>query len=240
MAFPAVVVLVSFCHLSLIERENRIKLRKALVVIQEFRMEGDPKDLEFLMLYNHEDKNHRLYLAGRVLHVLKTAGFEEETEAHDGCLERVFSREVTVKNPETGEEVGTPVRVVVYTSIDLRSSEIRKVAKDAIRICGVRSYTNGTERGCIKRKRVNRVGLVADIEARMLDRMRSAYVEARTAYRNPTYCKACGAMEFVTKAGKGCCSDLCWTKKAGYTPKPTKTYRPYRKRRYGGSRGYRR
>jgi len=184
------------------------------------------------MKYNHSDKNHRLFLAGRVLNMLSTAGFEEVEMPN--CEERVFARNVVVKN-DKGEPVKTPVRVLVYTSIDRRSKEIRKVGTDAIRICGVRSYKDGSEKGCIKRKRVNRVGMIDDVVGRALDRMRTAYKEALLAYRNPTHCKSCGAMNFVSKTGNEVCSDLCWTKKAGYQPKKTfktfKTFKRYKRRR---------
>jgi hypothetical protein len=178
------------------------------------------------MKYNHSDKNHRLFLAGRVLDMLSTAGFEEVEMPM--TEERVFARNVVVKN-DKGEPVTTPVRVLVYTSIDKRSKEIRKVGTDAIRICGVRSYKDGTEKGCIKRKRVNRVGEIDDVVGRALERMRTAYKEALLAYRSPTHCKSCGAMNFVSKTGNDVCSDLCFTKKAGYKPKPKKTFKKYRR-----------
>ena len=94
----------------------------------------------------------------------------------------VFSR--TIPNSD--------VRVLVYTSIDLRSREMRVVGEDAVRVCGVRLFPDGSTRGIIKRKRVNRVGDVGAIPNRMLDRMRSAYGEARTAHANPTFCKSVG------------------------------------------------
>ena len=111
------------------------------------------------MKYIHSDKNHRLFLAGKVLTMLNAAGFVEV--AMPNTEERVFARNVVVKN-DKGEPVTTPVRVLVYTSIDRRSKEVRRVGVDAIRICGVRSYKDGTEKGCIKRKRVHRVGLIDD------------------------------------------------------------------------------
>ena len=178
------------------------------------------------MKYNNENKAHRLFLAGKLLGMLETAGFTETTMPN--TKERVFERVVVVTD-KTGETITTPVRVLVYTSIDTRSREIRKVGTDAIRVCGVRTYKDGTEKGCIKRKRVNRVGECEDIVTRTLERMRTAYGEARTAYHNPTYCKDCGAMNFVTKKDRECCSDLCFTKKAGYQPKTKKTYKRWRR-----------
>ena len=174
------------------------------------------------MNYNHQDPQLRFFLAGRILHVLSTAGFVEETDKHAGVQERVFSRIVYVQKDD-GSNVATPVRVLVYTSIDLRSKEVRKVGTDAIRVCGVRTFKDGSDKGCIKRKRVNRTGKVADIEDRLLKRMRSAYKEAREAYQNPTKCADCGALNFISGKGNTVCSDLCFTKKVGYKPTPRRS-----------------
>lgn len=152
--------------------------------------------------YNPRNQHHRLTLAGSLLHTLKQAGFTDETSQHHPCQEMVFSR--TLPNSD--------VRVLVYTSIDLRSREMRVVGEDAVRVCGVRKFADGSTRGIIKRKRVNRMGDVDAIPSRMLDRMRSAYEEARTAHANPTFCGSCGARNFITKKGKECCSALCWKK----------------------------
>lgn len=152
--------------------------------------------------YNPRDQHHRVTLAGSLLHQLQTAGFTDETHKHHPCQEMVFSRAIP----------NSDVRVLVYTSIDLRSREMRIVGEDAIRVCGVRKFADGSTRGIIKRKRINRVGGVQAIPDRMLERMRSAYGEARTAHTNPTFCKSCGARNFITKKGKECCSALCWKK----------------------------
>jgi len=184
------------------------------------------------MEYNHEDKAHRLFLAGHIIKLLNDKGFVEVEMPN--TKERVFEWRVTTKDAN-GAAVATPVRLLIYTSVDKRTGEVRKVGIDAIRVCGVRTFTNGEERGCIKRKRVNRTGKIEAILDRMLERCRTAYTEARTAYHNPTHCRDCGAMNFVTKADKTCCSDLCWTKKAGYQPK-TKAKRTFKRRttrRYG-------
>ena len=150
--------------------------------------------------YDPRNKAHRSTLAGSLLFKLKTAGFVEETAQHHPCQEMVFSRAIP----------NSDVRVLVYTSIDLRSREMRIVGEDAIRVCGVRKFSDGSTRGIIKRKRVNRVGDVTAIPDRMLERMRSAYGEARDAHTNPTFCKKCGSRNFITKKGKECCSALCW------------------------------
>lgn len=181
------------------------------------------------MKYDPKNKDHRLFLAGKVLGLLEEKGFVEVEMPN--TEERVFEWRVTTKTTE-GTPVETPIRLLIYTSIDKRTKEIREVGYDAIRICGVRAFKDGTEKGCIKRKRVNRVGLIEDILDRVITRCRTAYVEAIGAYRNPTFCKDCGAMNFITKKGTACCSDLCWTKKAGYVPKTKKSYRPFKKR-YG-------
>lgn len=179
------------------------------------------------MKYKHSDRNHRLFLAGRLLNMLNTAGFTEVEMPN--TMERVFERKVVTKN-KTGKDVETPVRILVYTSIDKRSKEIRKVGEDAVRICGVRTFKEeDKELGIIKRKRVNRVGMIDDIVGRALERMRTAYKEAWTAYHNPTSCEDCGAMNFVSKSGNEVCSDLCYTKKEGYKPKPKKTFKKFKR-----------
>lgn len=152
--------------------------------------------------YNPRNQAHRQTLAGSLLHTLNQAGFTDETHKHSPCQEMVFSREIP----------NSDVRVLVYTSIDLRSREMRVVGEDAVRVCGVRKFADGSTRGIIKRKRVNRVGDVTAIPNRMLERMRSAYGEARDAHANPTFCGKCGSRNFITKKGKECCSALCWKK----------------------------
>lgn len=154
------------------------------------------------MKYNPRNPQHRTALAGTVLLTLKNAGFTEETDKHNRCEERVFSRAIP----------NSDVRILVYTSIDCRSQEMRTCGIDAVRVCGVREFRNGKTLGVIKRKRVNRVGDHTAINDRMLDRMRSSWAEAARAARNPTFCSKCGAREFITKKGNKCCSELCWKK----------------------------
>ena len=153
--------------------------------------------------YNPTNTVHRQQLAGHLLFKLKEAGFTDETVKHQPlCKEMVFSR--TIPNSD--------VRVLVYTSIDIRTNAMREMGEDAIRVCGVRKFADGSTRGVIKRKRVNRVGGVDAIPDRMLERMRSSWGEASAAHTNPSFCNQCGARNFITKKGKGCCSDLCWKK----------------------------
>ena len=175
--------------------------------------------------YKHEDKSHRLFLAAHIVKLMNSKGFVEVEMPN--CEERVFEWRVKTTDA-TGAVVDTPIRLLIYTSVDKRTGEVRKVGIDAIRVCGVRKFSDDTEKGCIKRKRVNRTGKIEAILDRVLDRARTAYKEARDAYRNPTTCKSCGAMNFVSKAGNAVCSDLCFTKRAGYKPK--KTYKRWRRR----------
>ena len=154
------------------------------------------------MQYNPQNRLHRKQLAVILESRLKNAGFNDETAKHSGVLEKVYSRSI----PNTDGKV----RLLVYTSIDTRTVEMRNCGVDAIRVCGVRDFEANRTLGIIKRKRVNRTGLPQDICDRMVERMRTSWAEAIVANQNPTFCKKCGAKEFITKKGKKCCSKLCW------------------------------
>lgn len=150
------------------------------------------------MTYNAQNAQNRSILAKSLVAALEGKGFT--------CVNMPNTKEIVYEWKITSQ-----VRILIYTSIDKRDTTMRWYGTDAIRICGVRTMADGSEKGIIKRKRVNRVGFNTEIIERTLDRARSAYTEARGAYQNPTYC-GCGAMEFITKKGKPCCSALCWKK----------------------------
>ena len=155
------------------------------------------------MTYNAQNAQNRAILAKSLVAALEGKGFTRVNMP--STQEIVYEWKIMAQGQQT------PVRILIYTSIDKRGGAMRWYGTDAIRICGVRTMADGSEKGIIKRKRVNRVGFTTEIIERTLDRARSAYTEARGAYLNPTYC-GCGAMEFITKKGKPCCSALCWKK----------------------------
>jgi hypothetical protein len=155
------------------------------------------------MSYNAHNAHNRSILAKSLVAALESKGFRP--------INMPKTQEIVFEWKITSQGQQTPVRILIYTSIDKRGGAMRWYGTDAIRICGVRTMADGSEKGIIKRKRVNRVGQTNAIIERTLERARSAYSEARSAYQNPTYC-GCGAMEFITKKGKPCCSVLCWKK----------------------------
>ena len=148
------------------------------------------------MKYDPKSSLSRSELQSQLIFMLKGAGFEEEFS--EGVKERIFSRSV---NPD--------VRVMVYTSISAKG--IRGRGKDAIRVCAVRKFSDGKERGIVKNKRVNRTGEISNIVQRVLDRMRSSWKEVKKT--EGRRCSKCGAHTFLSKKGNEVCGDLCWTRR---------------------------
>ena len=151
--------------------------------------------------YNPQNSRSREALADSILATLTASGFEDQTHNHPRSFERIFGREIPTTNP--------PVRVLVYTSVDVRTQAVRETGKDAIRVCAVVTVDDQT-RGVVKTTRIHRVGKVGAINDRLLERMRTAYSEGRDFGRNPHTCRKCKAVMFITKKGKPCCSKLCW------------------------------
>lgn len=150
----------------------------------------------------------RQMLALSIINKLDECGFELAANPREAfglsrpeLAERVYSRNVS----EDGR-----IRVKVFTSVIGGENdvpfEVRKEGKDAIRVCATYMTKEGKERGLVKETRINRTGNIDDIVDRMYQRMRSAYKTASTGER----CHNCGAPKFITKAGKLCCSEICW------------------------------
>lgn len=120
-------------------------------------------------------------------------------------------------NPGTETVVGFPVKgmerveIRVYTSVV--NGAVRALGKDAIR--AVATYTNidGQSRGLASDARVFRVGTVADIVERAVQRARDVYGAVRAVDR----CR-CGAPKFTAKSGKVVCADACWTRREPPAP----------------------
>ena len=102
--------------------------------------------------YNPKNRQHRKSLATRVAKMLVSSGFSLDATAKG---EDVYERPVD----------GTTARVRVLTSIV--NGEMRQKDEDAIRVCAVLDINGGT-RGLVKSTRVNRVGEVEGITARLL------------------------------------------------------------------------
>jgi len=153
------------------------------------------------MYYNSFLQEDRQVLATDLEAMLTKAGFVKQKR--DGTYEDVY---VLPVNDDTHNG---RISVLVYTSIE--GGEIRECGTDAIRVCAVYSAKDGKERGiAAAEKRVNRVGDMSAIVDRTYGRMRDVYKIVKTSTR----CKSCNAPVFVSKAGKECCADICWVKKA--------------------------
>ena len=113
------------------------------------------------------------------------------------------------------------LEVQVFTSV-LESGSVRGKGADAIRVCLIyknkakqqnpeseeaRQYDLGS--GC----RVYRTGDIDDIVGRTVERAREMYKLANAVER----CNACQAPMATSKQGKKFCSEVCWTKRPGYT-----------------------
>lgn len=121
--------------------------------------------------YNPKNKGHRKSLAKRIEKMLSASGFSVDPDAKG---EVVYIRPVA----------GTTARVRVLTSIV--NGEMRQKDEDAIRVCAVLDI-NGGSRGLVKSTRVNRVGEVEGITARLLAAMRSTYATARKRANDPGF-----------------------------------------------------
>lgn len=91
-----------------------------------------------------------------------------ESRTLQGTLEYVYERDITTKSG-----VEYPLKLRIYTGIDVRSNDSRGCGKDAIRVCLV---SKSNDRPLKVEKRVNRVG--DDIMARVLDRAREMFTYA--------------------------------------------------------------
>ena len=116
--------------------------------------------------------------------------------------------ETVVAFPVKGME---RVEVRVYTSVV--NGSVRALGKDAIRATALYTNVEGQVRGLASDARVFRVGMVADIVERAVQRARDVYGAVRTVAR----CR-CGSPMFTAKSGKVVCADACWTRRAPPAP----------------------
>jgi hypothetical protein len=160
-----------------------------------------------------------------------------------GTKERLFAREV----PGTEGKI----RVVVYSTIE--GHEVRRIAKDAIRVCALYKGRDGQERGIASgEKRVNRTGTIEAICDRVISRMRDCW--KATKPHNHERCPKCGAPMFKskvrkdkrtgqTRGGNLVCADLCWKSDAqlrddSYRRQPSYTGSYGRRGRYNPNVDY--
>jgi len=110
--------------------------------------------------------------------------------------ERVFSRPVNEQ-----------VVVKVYTTII--EDEVRRVGKDAIRVCAIYAAKDGSTRGLVKNRRVHRTGNISEIADRMHQRMRDVWKSTMSTKK----CNKCGAPMFTSKKKNLVCAEACWDKR---------------------------
>jgi hypothetical protein len=176
------------------------------------------------MKYDPENPAHRQELADKMKAKLGAAGFKLSTDrTRDPGREYGggFKGKEEVWVFQHRKDPGLEVQV--FTSIT-QGGAVRSKGADAIRVCLVvknkakladpnspdaKQFDLGSE--C----RVHRTGDIDDIVERTVERARDAYKRANEVER----CRDCQAPMATSKAGKRFCSEVCWTKKPGYTPR---------------------
>jgi hypothetical protein len=128
-----------------------------------------------LARYNPQNRQHRTSLAKRVAKMLLASGFSLEASTTG---EDVYVRSID------GVTTGS-AQVRVLTSIVAGS--MRRVAKDAIRVCAVYTDNAGESRGLVKSTRINRTGDMDAITGRLLTSMRKTYSLARKRANDPSF-----------------------------------------------------
>jgi hypothetical protein len=146
-----------------------------------------------MMIYEPRDMDSRKILATAIIDMLKTSGFKRLSNKSN---EQVWQYDVK------GDAY-----IRVYTSIR-SDGYCRSVGSDAIRVAGVYEGAHHT-RGITRDTRINRVGEISVITDRILIRIRNAW---RDINARPV-CPRCGAITFVSKAGKSVCAAICWERK---------------------------
>ena len=106
--------------------------------------------------YNPNNKQHRKTLAKRIAMMLVASGFS---------LDGASTGEDVYTRPVDGVAAGS-AQIRVLTSIV--NGEMRRVAKDAIRVCAVYTDNAGQSRGLVKSTRINRTGDMEAITGRLL------------------------------------------------------------------------
>ncbi len=174
-------------------------------------------------IYDPENPAHRKELGDKLTEKLGAIGFRlsDDRTRDPGRKYGGFKGKEQVYVFKHRKDPGLEVQV--FTSV-LDSGSVRGKGADAIRVCLV--YKNKAKQenpegaeakqfelgsGC----RVYRTGDIDDIVSRTVDRAREMYVEANKVDR----CQYCQAPMALSKQGKKFCSEVCWTKRPGYTPK---------------------
>tara|TARA_Y100000310_G_scaffold24413_1_gene23453 strand:+ start:130 stop:552 length:423 start_codon:yes stop_codon:yes gene_type:complete len=136
---------------------------------------GDLKMQKKPIKYNHDNKNHRRWLAERLFKVL--VGFGYVVDFDNKFPEQIFLKRYPM--------VGRVVKV--YTSVDKRSSEARRRGVDAIRVCVIEEKGHNPKQPflpshCLYIKRINRTGTINSIADRLVRAIREAEKKACRRY----------------------------------------------------------
>jgi len=145
--------------------------------------------------FDPSDLGHRAALAFAIRAELMGLGFVPTDRP--GTKELVFSK---------GSARVRDVTMLVFTSIE--GNEVRGVGADSIKVCTVFTDKDGKTRGLGAEQRVFRTGEISGI----VSRIRARIVDAAGTLNQMGGCGDCGAPIFITKKGKPCCADLCWSR----------------------------
>jgi hypothetical protein len=138
------------------------------------------------MQYDPNIQAHRRELSAAIIAKLEQLGFTKRT----GYREAVYAR---TREPN--------VSVLIYTTIV--NGEVRSVGEDAIRVALVYEG-KPQDRGLGKDRAVHRVGTIAAIVERLLERIESA--QTAELHR----CRRCNGPAFLSRAKLPTCAAICW------------------------------
>ena len=120
--------------------------------------------------YNHEWPNHRKWLAERLYKVVVGFGYILD-------FDNEFPEQIFIKKFPNGRAVK------VFTSVDKRDGQARKLGMDAIRVCTIEQNHDPDQPflGCYYIKRINRAGTIDSIATRLVRTIKEAETKARFA-----------------------------------------------------------
>ncbi len=166
--------------------------------------------------YDPEQPFDRASLAVELVTRLEAAGFTHATERRHG--ERVYTRAVDFKHPDTGERVPLDgVTVEVFTTVVAvgHAIEVRALGKDAIRVVAVFRHTDEhgktKRRGLVKEARVFRTGTIEGIVDRSITRARKVWAKVL----DRPCCRDCGCTTFESRKGNDVCARVCFALSKG-------------------------
>lgn len=119
--------------------------------------------------YNPDWENHRQWLAERLIKVVIGYGYMLN-------FDNEFPEQIFIKKFPNGRAVK------IFTSIDGRTSQVRTVGIDAVRVVVIEPDTPGDYQGlsnCFYIRRINRAGTINSIATRLVRAIKEAEKKAR-------------------------------------------------------------